>query len=100
MPNAIDNKIVNGSEMEAREFSDGCPSIFPYIFIFSVKQAAEFDWPAWWQWSGQAENNDITTTMLLSTCPLSTPRCVQIADCCPRTGRSSMLCTQAYSIIF
>ena len=75
-------------------------------FPKSVKQAAEFDWPAWWQWSGQAENNDITTTMLLSTCPLSTPRCVQIADCCPRTGRgytcgpASMLCTQAYSIIF
>ena len=40
-------------------------------FPRSVKQAAEFDWPAWWQWSGQAENNDITTTMLLSTvhCP-------------------------------
>ena len=36
-------------------------------FPRSVKQAAEFDWPAWWQWSGQAENNDITTTMLLST---------------------------------
>ena len=48
MPNAKDNKIVNGSEMEAREFSDdGCPSIFPQIVKFSLKQAAEFDWPAW-----------------------------------------------------